>query len=1101
MHRKNYLLKMFGILIMLLFFSTSGILNAQVKSRMMGLVKDAQTGEALLGANVILKGTTLGAASDLDGKFIIINVPVGTFTVQVSMVGYATQIIPDVVVSADRVTNLTIELQSSVIQGQEVVVTAQKDELHKEVSNTQMVVSSEQLKDASGVRQINAFLQKMPGISESNGFLTIRGGSSDQTGAMVNGLSYNNAAVGNAETSIPMSAIDQVSLLSGGYNAEYGNFRSGLINITTKSGSKDGYHGTFSLQRNNTHMKRFGDSFYDPHNDALNAYLDPNIAFEGPSTVWANDPYMQAQHPQSASFQGWIKMAENFNIGKTPDKQASPMDLFLLANWMHMTEPDYAGLAKLPDELKQKIGYYEVSEQQKAAFASHKMKEENYDWNFDGGFGGPVPLIGKALGDATFYVSNNSSEQYYVMPLTLSSQKTYTTLGTLKATPFEGTTFTYNVLWKRQIGLSPVRPAFGDAPDAANAGGFMPINNIKQMYRASEGSSGPGYYWYDQAFYPILEQTTLMNGISINHVLSKRTFMELTLSYLNIRDNTPVGDNRDSTVITNFGPFYVTEMPYGKLQFASSNTVNGYKYPGYDALPGVPRRFRSKEGDLYDRTQVRQFAAKLELASQLDDNNYVKGGIEYNYIDLNHIFWEKWNQSGPYNVYEFNYHRWPSQTGFYLQDQITYNQVVANIGLRADYYYGGGGKWPSDPYSKAYLPIDTVGTWLFDYLASGKSYIWDVWNQYDKDHPGFLQPVKNYWTLSPRIGVSFPVTTNSKFYFNYGHFRSNPPYYTMYQFRYRYTKNGVYDMSNPNLEPPRTIQYELGIAYNFYDSYILTVSGYSKDVTGQAGDVTYTDASGSLSYTGQLNNQYQDIQGLEVNLAKNDNSWISGWINFEYMLKKTGYTGLKTIREISVDVEQDQYQGQESKALPIPSINTNITFRTPQNLGPEFFGEYPLGGWAISLFATWRQGSYISQNDWNPLGLQHIGDLPRWPNYYMVDLKLTKSVKIAGITTSFYLDVNNLFNIKVSQLNTDYPYTEGIGGADFNSYMASLHLPMYNSKAYDKLREQNPGLYIAGNDKIGDLRSDDKPYINDPNNSFWLFSQPRDIWFGMRVEF
>ncbi len=51
-----------------------------------------------------------------------------------------------------------------------------------------------------------------------------------------------------------------------------------------------------------------------------------------------------------------------------------------------------------------------------------------------------------------------------------------------------------------------VRPAFGDAPDAANAGGFMPINNIKQMYRASEGSSGPGYYWYDQAFYPIHDE-------------------------------------------------------------------------------------------------------------------------------------------------------------------------------------------------------------------------------------------------------------------------------------------------------------------------------------------------------------------------------------------------------------------------------------------------------------------------------------------------------------------------------------------------------------------------------------------------------------------
>jgi len=1101
MHQNNCVMKISSILMLLLFLSASGLTNAQVRSRLIGTVKDSQTGEALLGANVILKDTYLGAATDFDGKFIIINVPVGTYTVQVSMIGYATQIIPDVVVSADRVTNLKIDLQSSMIQGQEIIVTAQKDELHKEVSNTQMVVSSEQLKDASGVRQINAFLQKMPGISETNGFLTIRGGSSDQTGAMINGLSYNNAAVGNAETSIPMSAIDQVSLLSGGYNAEYGNFRSGLINITTKSGSKEGYKGTFSLQRNNTHMKRFGASFYDPYNDALNAYLDPNIAFVGPATVWANDPYMQAQHPQSASFQGWITMAKNYNTGKTPENQTSAMDLFLLAHWMHMAEPDYDALARLPAELKQQIGYYEVSPEQKAAFASHHMVEENYDWNFDGGFGGPIPFIGKALGDATFYISNNSAEQYYVMPFELKSQKTYTTLGTIKATPFEGTSVTYNTLWKRQIGLSPIRPAFGDAPNAANAGGFMPINNVRNMYRASEGSSGPGYYWYDPPFYPILSQTTLMNGISINQLLSKRTFLEFTLSYLSIKNNSDIGDNRDNTVITRFGPFPVTEMPYGKLQFASSNTVDGFKYPGYDALPGVPRRFRSKEGDLYDNSHVSQFGAKLEIASQVDDNNYVKGGIEYNYIDIDHKLWQKWNQSGPYNTYEFNYHRWPSQTGLYIQDQINYNQIVANIGLRADYYYGGGGRWPSDPYSTAYLPIDTIGTWLFDYLSAGNSYIWDIWNRYEAANPGFLQPIKNYWTISPRLGISFPVTINSKFYFNYGHFRSNPPYYTMYQFRYRYTKNGIYDMSNPNLEPPRTIQYELGIAYNFVDSYILSVSGYSKDVTGQAGDVDYVSASGGISYDGQLNNQYQDIQGLEINLAKNDNSWISGWLNFEYMLKKTGYTGIRIIREIPVDVEQDQYQGQETKTLPIPSFNANITFRLPEKTGPEVFGEYPIGGWSMSIFATWRAGDYVGQNTWNPLGLQHVGDLPRWPTYYMIDLKLTKAVKIAGVTTSFYLDINNLFNIKVSQIHTDYPYTEGLGGSDFQNYMASLKLPVYNSSSYDRLREQNPGQYVGGNDKIGDLRSDNKPYINDPNNSFWLFSQPRDIWFGMRVEF
>lgn len=72
---------------------------------------------------------------------------------------------------------------------------------------------------------------------------------------------------------------------------------------------------------------------------------------------------------------------------------------------------------------------------------------------------------------------------------------------------------------------------------------------------------------------------------------------------------------------------------------------------------------------------------------------------------------------------------------------------------------------------------------------------------------------------------------------------------------------------------------------------------------------------------------------------------------------------------------------------------------------------------------------------------------------------------------------------------------------DEQLYLASLHLPMYSSPDFDKLRLQNPGYYIAGNDKVGDLRSGSKPYINDPNYSFFLYDQPRDIWVGMKLDF
>ena len=156
------------------------------RSKIQGHVKDADTGEPLFGANVILIGTNLGAATDLDGNYFIINVPVGTYQVQASSVGYTKKSVVDVVVSADRVSEVDFELSESVIQGEEVIVVAQKNVLHKEVSGTQIVVTEDQIKNVAGVREMSTFLELQPGVSTTNGFISIRGGSADQTGTFIN---------------------------------------------------------------------------------------------------------------------------------------------------------------------------------------------------------------------------------------------------------------------------------------------------------------------------------------------------------------------------------------------------------------------------------------------------------------------------------------------------------------------------------------------------------------------------------------------------------------------------------------------------------------------------------------------------------------------------------------------------------------------------------------------------------------------------------------------------------------------------------------------------------------------------------------------------
>ncbi len=1073
-------------LTLLLLLLVVSVLHSQTRSRIIGTVTDGQTGEPLFGANVIVKTTYLGAATDLEGKFFMVNVPVGTYEVQASLIGYKKHLMKGVIVSADRVTSLNFVLQPTSIESEEVVVTAQADVLHKEVTNTQLVATSDDITSAAGIREINSFLENMPGVEEDNGYLTIRGGTSDQVGAMVNGLAYNNAAVGNAETTIPLSAVDQVSLLSGGYGAEYGNFRSGLINITTKTGSKSSYHGTISVSADQSHLRRFGQKLSDPNNDILISFLNPEISFVGTEEVWADNEYMRTQHPR---FIGWNQAAENYNRSVTTEEEkVTPLDMYLLGAWMFMAEPDFEALEKLG---------YTVSDEHKRLIKEHAREEEGSDFDIDAGFGGPVPFVGKYLGDMTFYLANKSTEQNYIMPVSRERNKTYTTLLNIKSTPMSTMSVTVNGLWKRQLGVSPIRPAWGDMPSADDRGGLMKADNIKWF-----SNSNDKMYYFDPAFFPQLDQTILMGGVTINQVLSNSTFYELTLSALDISNHSLTGDSRDTTEITRFGPIPVDESPYNKLQYAGTHRVSGYRYPSYDSFIGLSDfRFRGKEGDLYDNSRTTQYRVKFDIASQINEHHYLKGGFEYNYIDIDHKLWEKWNNNA-YNAYEFNYHRTPSQTGAYIQDQISYEGLVANLGLRLDYYYGGGGLWPSgDPFSEAFYPDALASSdpeALYDYLESGESYVWDRWEEYDKENPGFLKPVKNYLTLSPRIGLSFPVTDRSKFYFNYGHFRSNPPYYSMYLFRYRYTKNGVYDMSNPNLEPPRTVSYELGAAYNFYKSYMIKVSGYYKDVTGQHGEVAYQSADGSIDYDFWSNNEYEDIQGVEVNLSKSDNSWITGWINFNYMLKKNGLTGREVISDVTINSDQEGlYAGQEDRFLPTPQLNASLTLRSPDDFGPELFGESLLGDWSCTFFFKWKTGKYLT---WNPLGDLHVSNNLQYPDYYMLDLKLSKTFKIAGLNTTFFVDVSNLLNLKVSLLYKEYGYSDD-DDIDMGNYLASLRLPMYDSPDYDELREQNEGYYLPGNDKVGDMRSSSKPYINDPDYSFLLYGEPRDIWFGLRIDF
>ena len=1071
----------YGLLLCILMLILPGITVAQTTGKITGIITDAVTGEPLPGANVSLIGTNLGAASDIDGIYFVINVPVGSYEVKASMMGYETVTKTEVLVSIDRITSLNFELEEATIEGEEIVVVAEREILHKEVSNSQQVITQDQIVEAAGVRSISDFLSKQAGVTDEE-HLGIRGGSPDQTGALINGLTFVDAALGKAQATIPLSAVEQVSVITGGFTAEYGNFRSGLINVVTKSGSQSSYHGRLNFQMTNASPKRFGKSAYDPTNWHLRQYFDPSVAFIGTQEAWADDDYLRKQ---SRTFHGWNKIADRYNRNAPDSLKVTPLDLYLAAAWMFQTEPDFDALSKAG---------YSVPDDLQKALRDHANPGEGTgsDWQFDGGFGGPVPLIGKA----TFFISNQTTKQYYIQPVIQDHELSTLTMLTFKSNITNNLSVKLNGLYRKIDGVSANRSAWGDRPALAEGGseqsrgGLMPINNLDIW--VNDGTD----YWLYPTFYSEVDVYTRMVGLTFNHVISPKTYWDLTVSYLNSNNKSHWENNRDTvTVKARFGPISVTEMPYGRYATETSYMVENWQWDEYEQPEGITERFNNKGGNLHDDSKEEQIRVKFNLASQVNSYHFLKAGLEYNYIHLDQFMW-KYRPAYLFNTWEFVYNRKPKQIGAYIQNQITFESMVANLGLRFDYYDAGGGTWPDgDLFAEEAWAVKDAETKL-SMLNNRESHLWHQLDTYAAENPGFYKEIENHYTISPRLGVSFPVTERSKVYFNYGHFRSTVPYSQMYLNMYRFSeKNTIMELGNPSLEPPRTIAYELGVDYNLFDQYLIHIAGFYKDISGQHGNILYSSTGNVLHPYYRGNNNYQDIQGAELTVTKQVGKWLSGWLNFRYLLEKTGHVGRKQIKEVPVEGESGLYEGDEQRPKPRPEFTANINIHTPAKLGPKVLGHHVLSDWNLSILPVWYKGNYYT---YNPLMKLHVENNITWPDYYMVDLRFSKTIRSRVANITIYLDVDNVFNIKVSHMGQGYPFSSD---TDRKEYLQSLHLPMFDSPEFDDLREKNEGLYIAGDDKVGDLRSSDKPYINDPDRTFLLYGEKRQIWFGLKVNF
>ncbi|MBN2411915.1 TonB-dependent receptor [candidate division KSB1 bacterium] len=989
---------LFVVLIGVFFYFWSGKpLFAGITGKISGKVIASDKTE-LPGANIIIEGTSLGAASDINGNYYIINVPPGQYTVVCKMIGYANIRKTNVYVSTDLTTEINFELNPVVIEGETVTIVAERPVIQQDVAGSESVMREEDVQvfsqDAFG-----DFLSTQVGITmsadEDGSGISIRGGDISETNVVLNGMSLRNALTQQANLGISMTSIKEVTISSGGFTAEHGDIRSGLVNVITKEGSRNNYSVAMDLRYGPAQKKHFGPNPYSVNGPVWNVYCGPK-AFEGVTEEdVANGNY-------AFPFLGWNNWAEQRLKDSDPDNDYTPQQWMELWRWRHRNI-DYANKP---------------------------------DYILDGSIGGPVPLI-----NATFLLSQHYENLQLAYPFSRKNSILSSTQGNVSFRLSPSAKLTWTNLYTLERGIATQEDNYSFGMVTGTAEGNVLARDIRWQMLYNPYGINP------------IERNTYYSGLNLSYALSPSTFYNISFSGSYYDTFQGVEKYRDTSLKYTIGNVEVDEGPEGFSYLRN-------QYDMFDQF------WINGGGNQIDDSEYYQFRLKGLLESQITFRNQIKIGFETVYT-LYNMRAAKVHQDVlydgdyeppyflegdvPMNTFYFENH--PLQFAAFIQDKLEYSGMIANMGVRMDLF---------DPMTAAW----DVETWNDEYTFENWKEDIDFTNEQKGGNA--LQ-----YKISPRLGISFPSTPTSKFYFNYGHFYQLPTPERLFNID---LSGGSPPFTIPNLKAdwPRTVSYEVGFEKAITESFLFRISGYYKDVTNQLSEQSWYDYGKNLLFETEANNNYEDIRGIELRLQQRQGRFGSGWIDFEYMATSEGWTGFAAVHE-NWQYEQEQRENAEqTRNWPVPQVRMVYSFRLPVGFGPVVANFKPLSDWALQINAYWRAGG------------KRIFDssAPIWDRHYVeridrhnVNLLLRKGFYLGDLNFSLYMRIRNATNFK-GQI---YPYSG-------EEYRNSLHLPWLQG---DK----------KGNDKYGEGPSDEKPWINAGWQTWRQYINPRNVLFGLEINF
>ncbi len=931
--------------------------TAATIGKISGIVTAEATKQPIANAKVTIVGTSTTATTNDSGYYVMTNIDPGGYDVQVELTGYRSKTVQATTVFAGLTTTINFALEASeVVELEGITVTAAKPLIKKDVTQTTRIIEADEI--ASMPRDtVNGILQTQAGVAvlNSSGSLHIRGGRSMEIKYLIDGIPVNDPIGRGLGLQISTNALQQLEVITGGFNAEHGDAQSGIINLITKAGTHK-FTGRIRY-RVGQWGQHHGDPIYGPWLDPDNGFRP--VALEPFRGIFIGQPY-DYQTP----YRG-----DDTTVGELANQEGDDQVIF--------TEIAPGVYADRTENPLQPVIDTETGEP--------KMNEET----------GEVIMERQPFRDADGTVIDYEKKQVtlldgYTVDLDQYSGQFNGTKDYKLSPSHIGELALSGPIWGNRLTFSFASQLRRDESYLPNSGSgghtlqgklkFEITPEVKLtasgLYDVREFNNYGGSLRFVPGAIEVDNRDGRSLSVQLSHNINSGTFYTLTFGQF----HRSFGSHQPGKVWDPLNKTFEENAYDPELSFEQNQEEGRIRNPAQQAYNDTTYDVAGDNNFWTTRNSTTSIF-KGVFASQVTENHQVQTGIEFS---TNHLYNLGTTNYGSSNLYMEYYDVTPTSISLYAQDKMEYEGMIVNAGLRYD-IYNPDGISPKDPLDPLELNEDD-GTIKLDY------------DTYNVGLPVIKDPVEasTKHMIAPRLGISFPVTDRAKLHFTYGHYYQIPRGDDLYENLSFDMRGAIRRRGNPNLEPERTIAYEVGIAQQFTDDLTFDITGFTKDIDNLVSSV-HVDITNDYSYF--INDIYGRVQGVELTIRKwrTGGGPVSGMLSYTYSVAKgkgsSRNLGYLTYYRQQPEVTESHPLAWDQRHIVSAALDVQLPFTSAVN----FVGRY-------------ASGLPYTPNPRAPI--KPAINSKRYPATYNVDALVSKRSRLGGITYTFFADIRNIFNTK-----------------------------------------------------------------------------------------